>query len=243
MTGDAILELKNLITERETVIDAPSSSYLLRQPDGSFLYNQVPLKPQSYKVFDTATLADLASVEDTILVSNTRAVLIKEEDNIRTVHTLELPLHPVYKIAMNLQDSVAYDQKKLLRMLRSKLSGFIDDTLAPRFEKLKVTSKGETERTVSNGVDAIGKNLEQRALLNGEKPINNFYISTPVFDVPEFLLDVWEINVFVEIELEPLTVILTSVYSDVVSTQREALEQVVTTIKGKTSARVLLASL
>jgi hypothetical protein len=243
MTGDAILELKNLITERETVIDAPSSSYLLRQPDGSFKHVDVPLKAQNYKVFDTATLAELATSDDTILVSDTKAVLIKEFNNIRTLHTLELPLHPVYKLACELQNSVAYDQKKLLRMLRTKLAGFLDETLAPRFEKLKVTSKGETERTISNGVDAIGKNLEQRALLNGEKPINDFYISTPVFDVPEFLLDVWEINVVVEIEPEPLVVVLTSVYGDVVSTKREALEGIVTTIKGKTSARVLLASL
>jgi hypothetical protein len=234
LQADAIKEIERLINQARVVFEEPYKPYLLKKPDGSFdrIEPKIPNCPLDLKVLDTFTLTALARDAigpKRILLSPDKVVLIHEpNDKTRTSHTLILRLHPAFQILLGWADTKKYDQKALVRLLRTKFAGYVDKDVASRFEKIKVSTQGEVERTVNMGKDAIAKKLEQKAMFGDLSPVDMFTVKLPVYDLPQFLEPEYhaKVTVLVEINPDPLEIELTTVFNDLQLAREAALNLV-----------------
>lgn len=237
MDRETLIEIERLVKAQVPIAKLNNLEYGYFTPEGEFkvaAYTLEPLKAANLKVFSLESLVKLlgdntleSSVRKFVLVSSTAVTGIEESATERRTYTLALPKHPVWQLLNEHLHTREYDQRGLLRLLRSKLAGLIAPMTLATLQNITVTTDGKLSSDLANGKNHVSREiLEQVMEKNGTKLPESLEITAPVYDLPETLETKPTVNIVLETMVQDGVVIfaLTTVHNDVTRAQETALE-------------------
>jgi hypothetical protein len=243
MDAATLREIERLVKAQEPIQKLNTLEYGYFDTNGEFkvaAYALEPLKAANLKVFSLSSLIKLltdnaleSSVRKFVLVSSGTVIGVEESATERRTYTLALPKHPVWQLLNDHLATKEYDQRGLLRLLRSKLAGLVAPMVLATIQTITVTVDGKLTSDLTNGKNHVSKAiLEQVAEKNGTKLPESLEISAPVYDLPETL----ETKPTVSLVLETMVndgapyFALTTVHNDVTRAQEKALEGITSSL-------------
>jgi hypothetical protein len=173
---------------------------------------EVPAEAKSLKVYDIKSLvAALHQPLETrtniawwrrVLVGNERIIGIAQGalsgEEVRI--TLELPKHPAFLKLFELNKSVSYDQRNLIKLLRATFSDFVTPHVVALYRSLKVSNGRDADHVQDPAFNSLSASVRNKLESSGGKLPDFFMVEAPIYSVPE-LLDVrGPVSVLVESE-------------------------------------------
>lgn len=204
MNGEAITEVERLTKaglEPQTFGNDPKAFYALEE--GKFKRHQFPLQPLSHTVHDLDSLTRLlkadAKAQRAVFVSTTRVVASAEDEDVRDQYVMNLPQHEAFKTVLHHLEARRYTQRDLVRLMRTKLSGFVDPMLVEKIRNLKTKASMDGESVIQSGTESLSRNLmAQVKAADGNALPEEFTVAVPVFDVPETRRNLEKIAILLE---------------------------------------------
>ncbi|AWT34561.1 hypothetical protein DM785_02590 [Deinococcus actinosclerus] len=149
----------------------------------------------------------------------------------RWTHTLPLTLHPAFEMVAAMRKPQEYGHRALIRLLRTTLAGFIDDSTLNILRALQIDGASKGTSVVSNGDSGLGRSVTQAVRTqNGQGSLpDEITLNVPVYDLRELRDQRHAIKVVLEVDPndgDPRFT-LTAVHNDVVAAQEAALNSIV----------------
>lgn len=241
---DAIARLERDKKRWFQVPAEPNDVYFIVDSEGSSVryVGEHPLP--SVRCYSTEALVVFALAEvgagniTTLFYSadKVQALVVEAHDEPRNrIHTLRLPLHPVFKLLEQLTQTRTFDQKALIRFLRAELNGNVDDAVIQQFRHLKLKSDGEGSAVVDKGRSGVSRSLMQSVNFQGGQPPDVIRVAVPVYDVAEMLDSKHSVDVLLDYapNAEGQAVFeLTTVYSGLQDARSKALSELAESLSG-----------
>lgn len=248
--GSAIQEVKDLVLAASPVLEADvkgGEKFLIRQPDGSVRFFEVPVKPSNHTVFDLASLKAMADRDHEpnseqlvtgVFVSDKEIQVVTEQEFSRVTNTLALPLHPAFQHLLNWQRITNITQKDLVRLLRTELREHVDPTVIAAFSRLRFSSSDDTLSEVRPQSKALDVSIRQKVATDkGEDAPETIKFHVPVFDIREARGDQYEVEVYVEYDYEKKCFQLLAVHSDLRTARENAVAEIMDDLKAHAADR------
>lgn len=204
----AVAELVNKGLEFRASPLEPNVFYL-PGPDG-WERREVPLAAAGAEVYTTVSLLAMlrrAQPDEgrcMVLVGEREAKGVAEFATHRACFTLRLPRHPVYAELERLKTPQPFDQRSLIRLLASRLAGFIDPALTGTFRVITTRLEGGRESVVQPGRSGLSQDaIQQARAKDGTAIPESFVVECPVFDTPELRHLTCPVTVLLEETFEP----------------------------------------
>lgn len=243
LDASAILEVERLTRESETVI-APDCEqrgvYFLRQSDGTLTRVQAGLDPRSATtLFDLESLGREVARQDAdgeylegVYVSSGQIVAELNDSATTWDIKMALPYHPAFKVVDSWQKPAAYDQKGLMRLLRTELSAYVSQTLIDTFQNLRVTSNSDVTTNARPTSVALDSKINRQVQSENGTAVPDFIIvNLPVYDVRELRADRYSVQVYVEYDHDKNVFWLSAVHDQLRAAQEKAVESVITALE------------
>jgi hypothetical protein len=239
MNGEAIQEVERLVVKgfepREFDAD-PKGFYALE--NGMLQRHQFPLQPLEHTVHDLDSLTRLLKADPkaqrAVFVSTSRVVASAEDEDVRDQYVMNLPQHEAFKTVLHHLEARRYAQRDLVKLLRTKLSGFVDPMLVETIRNLKTNASMDGESVVQSGMESLSRNMvAQVKAKNGNALPEEFIVTVPVFDVPETRRSFENITILLEATPDDKgnpTFELTAVRNDTSDAVDSAMEKLVIAI-------------
>jgi hypothetical protein len=233
---ETIREIERLTIASQGILPVPNSkqgAYYLRQPDGPLELVVPELAPYRTEALDTESLVALAvsSHSVTILVGERKVTAVAEAGGHRTLHTLDLPVHPVSFFLEQHLNTKTYGQRELVRLLRSKLAGFVHPTVVETFRALKLSATSDGESVLGKGSEALSRSITARVETKGGTSIpETITVTGPVFDLPDTRDHRYDVTLLVDAQPDKdgaPTFELTTVHNELQAARDEAYETLV----------------
>lgn len=243
LDASAITEIERLTRESETVIIPQGEQqgvYYLRQSDGTLVRVQATLDPRK-----ATTLYDLESFGrevarqnddgeflEGVYVSSSQIVADLGDGSATWAIKMALPYHPAFRLVETWQKPAPYDQKTLVRLLRTELADYIPQTLIDTFQNLRVTSNSDVTTNARPTSVALDSRINRQVQgENGTAVPEYLLLSLPVYDVRELRQGRYEIKVYVEYDHDKAAFWLSAVHDQLRAAQEKAVESVVTALE------------
>lgn len=250
-TAEAIESITELVERAQTVIRYPNDKnlFLLRGADGSYttMQDDPALPLQNFKTF---TLIDCLTMfhkigdgmNGMVLIAPDKVLGLLENDSSteRCQMVLTLEQHPAFKKLNAWRSGETFNQKTLIKVLRTQFDGMITGTVVDTLKTFKVKENLEGSGNIVAGTQGMSKSvLQEVRTANGMALPEELIFSVPVYlngdlsildKVVRVLLDVESVNG------EP-SYTLTTIHADIDFASRVALEEI------QTKARDLLLEL
>ena len=243
LDASAIAEIERLTRESETVIIPQGEQqgvYYLRQSDGTLVRLQATLDArQATTLYDLESFGREVARQDLesdflegVYVSSSQIVADLGDGSATWAIKMALPYHPVFQAVTGWQKPTAYDQKTLVRLLRTELNTYVSPVIIDAFQNLRVTSNSDVTtnaRPTSVALDSkINRQVQSE---NGTAVPDLIMVSSPVYDVRELRRDMYDIAVHVEYDHDKGVFWLSAVHDQLRTAQEKAVESVVTALE------------
>lgn len=248
--GSAIQEIKELVQEASPILEENvrgGENYLIREPDGSVRFFEVPIKPGNHTAFDLASLKAMADRDHDldaeqfvtgVFVSDTQIQVVTEQAFSRVMNTLALPLHPAFQHLLNWQTLKNITQKELVRLLRTELREHVDPSVIATFSRLRFTDNNDTLSEVRPQSKALDVSIRQKVATDtGQDAPETIKFRVPVFDIREARGDQYEVEVYVEYDYEKKCFQLLTVHSDLRTARENAVAEIMDDLKAHAGDR------
>lgn len=246
MDGQAVVEIAKLERDKKNWFQVPSEPkdvYYLVDEDGSPLKSVAEHLTPTVTCYSTAALLYIASKEnETHLVqlyysADKVQALVRETDGEERnrVHTLRLPLHPVFKLLEQLTATRKFDQRGLIRFLRAELNGNVGNAVIQQFRHLNLKVEGEGSAVVDKGRSGVSRSVMQSVGAKDDVIPDLITAEIPVYDIAEMLEMRYAVVILVDClpNAEGQAVFeLTTVYSGLQDARSRALEQIAESLSG-----------
>ncbi len=246
MTGDAVLEIARLERDKKhffQVPSEPSDVFYLVEGESTLRYVAEHPIPE-ITCYSTQALLEVASeeakrecrVELYYSAGKVQGLAMEAAGGERRnrYHTLNLPLHPVFKLLENLTYTKSYTQRDLIRFLRAELNANVDESVIEQFRHLNLNSSGEGSSVVDKGRAGVSRSVMQTIKSRESDIPDQITVKVPVYDVHEMLDQTFEVGVLVDClpdaEGKPVFE-LTTIHSDLQTAKHSALEVIAERLK------------
>jgi hypothetical protein len=239
-TAEAIESITELVERAVTVIPFPNDKkqFLLREADGSYIVMQddpaLPL--QNFKVF---TLIDCLTMFNKIgdgmsgmvLIAPDKVLGLLENDSSteRCQVVLSLEQHPAFKKLMQWRAGETFNQKTLIKVLRTQFDGMIAVGVVETLKTFKVRENLEGSGNIVAGTQGMSKSLQQEVrTANGTALPEELIFSLPVYLNGDLEIQNKTVRVLLDVESsngEPQYT-LTTVHADIDFACRVSLEEI-----------------
>lgn len=191
MDADTLRKLEQVFKDVDPIVRAshePKDVYYLRQPDGSLTRVQAEAEPLEPVFFTTDSLISWLEPFDNEASFYVSSLAITGKF-LKSKRILEarmmLPKHPAYQLLEHHLITRAYTQKELIKLLRSKLAGFVDEATIALFRNIKLSASSEGSSVVDQGAEMMGKSVNKAIEGKAGKLPDEIMVMCPVFDTPE----------------------------------------------------------
>jgi hypothetical protein len=247
MTGDAVLEIARLERDKKhffQVPSEPSDVFYLVEGESTLRYVAEHPIPQ-ITCYSTQALLEMASEEakrecrvelyySAAKVQVLAMETMESDERRNRYHTLNLPLHPVFKLLEGLTRTRAYGQRDLIRFLRAELNAYTDESVVEQFRHLNLNSSGEGSSVVDKGRAGVSRSVMQTIKAKESDIPDQITVKVPVYDIHEMLEETFEVGVLVDClpddEGRPVFE-LTTIHSDLQAAKHSALEVIAERLK------------
>lgn len=242
MKRDAIEKIEELALKANAVITPYGEQrgvYYLRDSEGNLQRHEAQLDPLGatfQSIHDFVSVLD-GNVTGTVFVNDSGAVTIAESSTARWAYRLPLPVHPVFALLESMKDGTTFDQKGLVRLLRTRLNGYVPESVIENLRNLKVTASSDSGVSITHGNRFIDASIKQQAAQKDGAPIpEQFVFSVPVFDLPELVGQLKPVTVLLEVEpaerAEGLRFVLLARHDDLRAARQDMLEDLQNRLEG-----------
>lgn len=246
--GQAVLEIARLERDKKhffQVSSEPSDVYFLVDGESTLRYVAEHPLPE-ITCYSTQALLEVASEEAKrkcrveLYYSASKVQVLAVETTAPTgekrnrYHTLNLPLHPVFKLLENLTRTKSYTQRDLIRFLRAELNANVDESVIEQFRHLNLNSSGEGSSVVDKGRSGVSRSLMQTIKSKESDIPDQITVKLPVYDIHEMLDQTYEVGVLVDCLPDDegrLAFELTTIHSDLQTAKHAALSVIAERLK------------
>ena len=235
LDANAIREIERLTLAGNTIVHRPSGEsrniYYLRRADGGLDPVEVPLRDRDVQVNDLTSLR-LARAEQgskclAYYVSDKGVALDCESENHRHQVKLPLPTHPAFDIVSSWADGQGFEHKELVRLLRTKLRGYVEPSVVTRLENIKTSFAEDTSSSQTHAHSGLSRNVQREIRQqDGSELLPEFLVEVPVYDVPEYRSANYSVDVIVDYDHDRKQFFLTAVNDDLKKAREEAVDRV-----------------
>lgn len=248
--GTAISEIKELVEDASPILETNvrgGENYLIREPDGTVRFFEVPIKPASHTALDLTSLKAMADRDHQpeaeqlvtgVFVSDNQIQVVTEQSHSRVTNTLNLPMHPAFQHLLNWQRLTGVTQKELVRLLRTELREHIDPTVIATFSRLRFTDNNDTLSEVRPQSKALDVSIRQKVATDtGQDAPETIKFHVPVFDIREARGDQYPVEVYVEYDYDAKKFMLLTVHSDLRTARENAVAEIMDDLKAHAGDR------
>lgn len=243
LDGTAILEIERLTNEAHTVIIPDGEQqgvYYLRQPDGTQERFQASLDPRkATTIYDLESFGREASRQDHdgdyldgVYVSAAQIVADLNDTTATWGIKMALPYHPAFQLVDGWQKPTGFDQKALVRLLRTQLSAYVSQTLIDTFQHLRVTGSSDVTTNARPTSVALDSRITRQVQGENGTAVPDFIsVNLPVYDVRELRADRYSVQVYVEYDHDKNVFWLSAVHDQLRGAQEKAVESVISALQ------------
>lgn len=258
MDRDAILKIEELVKDKKRIITVdsePKDVFYIVEPDGSLKMMVSEPKPLSAVVFSVESLLDMLPGAGNdgqnnayIYVSEklVEGVDLVGDENRHLRHRMMLPKHPVYTLLAELRNTRQFSQRELVRLLKTKLAGFIPNEIPNIFSALKLSASGEGESVIAKGEEALGNSIKRKVEAKTGAIPDAIPVACQVFDINELRAKTYPVYLLVDVlpdEAGKPVFELTTVHNELADALHFTLEFLIDKIQSQTDHPVYFAEL
>ncbi|ULH17398.1 hypothetical protein MF271_18940 (plasmid) [Deinococcus sp. KNUC1210] len=239
LDGSAIIEIERLVNEADVVL-APTGEqkgvYYLRQPDGSYQRQRAELDPANVQLYDLESLGREVNGKDehltVVYVSDSEVTALFDDTHTRWTAKVLLPLHPMFALLSTFKKPAAYDQKGLVRLLRTELSAAVPQSVIDQLASLRFTNNSDTLATVRPMAAGLDRNIHKQVQgENGTAAPDFLDLTVPVFDIREARADQYPVRVFLDYDHDKSVFILVVRHDDLRMAQEAAVGKIIAALE------------
>lgn len=242
MDIDVLNKLEAMANHNNRIVETPDGShYFVIDSEGEMEQYIVEPKDLTIEFFDTQSLlAKCASMNNTgysgvTLYYSENAVHAVGQQDYRESwrhyqHTLMLPFHPAFRSVDALQATCTYTQKQLVRLLKTRLAGYVLESDVEVFKHLRLSGSEEGEVKVGQGSDGLSMSVRREvADGKGERIPEQIIVRIPVYGIHEMLEFTYPVTILVDLSTDDNgrpEFALTAVHNDIEKAKVAALGEI-----------------
>jgi hypothetical protein len=209
MDGDAVREIAGLERASKRIVTVPcepSDVYYTVESDGALTRVVAEHVLPEATCFSTKALLEVADRE----ADNGKVVLYYSADKVQAfvrelggeernrIHTLPLPLHPVFELLQGHTTTKTYTQRELIRFLRAQLNAYVEESTIEQFRHLNLNTSGEGSSVVDKGRAGVSRSVMQTIRSKESEIPDSITVTAPVYEIDEMLYEPFEVKLLVD---------------------------------------------